>query len=321
MRFLLLFCLTVFSAANALWAAPRDARHQAIDRALNFLYQTAADDASFARYGADLLWCFFSVAHTDDDGKLRRSALQMGHRLALRWREAHRHLPPEATPEEIYLTLEGSYAADRLGAPDAQLKAELRRAVPRFKAVDYLRFDPLRGPPALDDPKRYGIFCDALIHSYFGDAYGVPLGAHYGDVVRWLPRMRPYGGLDEDTEFDAFYAVTHVIYTLDRYSERRISASLLPQEFSFLRRKLKQAIEDDDPEMVGEAMDCLKAAGFAGDPDVRAGEQYLISAQRADGSWAGDPNDTYTAYHSAWTGLDGLRDYRFHGRVKKLPTP
>jgi hypothetical protein len=318
-RFLLLFCLTLPSAADVLWATPRDARHQAIDRALNFLYQTAADDVSFARHGSDLLWCFFSVAHTDADPRLRESAARKGRLLAARWRKVHQHVPAHASANDLYLLVSGSYAADRLGFPDSRFKAELRRAVLRFTVSDYLQFDPLRGPPAPDDPERYDIFCDALIRSYFGDAYGIPLGAHYRDVLRWLPSLRPYEGHNEDMEFEAFYAVTHVIYTLNRYNERGIDASLLPEEFRFLRRKLKQAIEQGDPEMVGEALDCLKAAGFADDPDVRAGEQYLVSAQLPDGSWVDDPDDDYTVLHAAWTGLDGLRDYRFHGEVKKIP--
>jgi hypothetical protein len=120
-------------------------------------------------------------------------------------------------------------------------------------------------------------------------------------------------------EFDIFYAITHLIYTLDRYNERRIAARLLPDEYVFLRRKLKQAIAEDDPEIVGESLDCLKSAGLERDPDVLAGEQYLISAQRPDGSWVEDPDDPYTVFHAAWTGIDGLRDYRFHGKVRRMP--
>lgn len=52
---------------------------------------------------------------------------------------------------------------------------------------------------------------------------------------------------------------------------------------------------------------------------VEKGIEYLLASQRADGAWAGDKDDVYTAYHSAWTGIDGLRDYRYRGRVKSLP--
>src|SRR5262249_40139609 len=107
--------------------------------------------------------------------------------------------------------------------------------------------------------------------------------------------------------------------TLNWYHERRVAQSLLPQEFEFIRRKLAEAIESNDPEMVGEGLDCLKAVGLEKDPQVAKGIEYLVSTQRPEGTWGDDDDDVYTAYHAAWTGIDGLRDYGFHGWVTKLP--
>jgi hypothetical protein len=314
-RFLLVWLIAV----NVLHAAPRDDRHAAIDRALNFLYRTASNDAYFSSYGDDLLWCFYTISHTASDHELSASAARMGRELALRWRKSHRHVPADASPDRIFLLVSGAYAADRLGFPDRRYKAELRQAARKFSTRDFLGFDAPREPPRPDDPERYDLWDGALIRTFFGDSYGIRLGAHYRDVLQWLPRLRPYDGHDDDTEFDIFYAITHTIYTLNRYNERRIAGSLLPAELAFLRGKLKQAIAEEDPEMVGEALDCLKSAGFEDDPQVRDGVKFLISTQRSDGSWAGDQDDMYTAYHSAWTGIDGLRDYHFHGQVKTLP--
>jgi hypothetical protein len=304
-----------------LQAAPLDDRYAAIDHALKFLNQTASADANLSRYGADLMWCFYSIAHTAADRNLSASAVRMGRELAVRWRQTHQHVPPDASADDIYHMVMGAYSADRLGVPDPRFKADLRKAARKFTAKDYLGFDAAHEPPRHDDPSRYDVWREALIRTYFGDAYGIPMGAHHRDVLRWLPAMRPYQGHDEDMEFDIFYAITHVIYTLNRYNERRISGSLLPDEIAFLRRKLKESMdaENEDPEMVGEALDCLKAAGFAEDALVRQGTQFLISTQRSNGTWAGDDDDLYTAYHSAWTGIDGLRDYHFHGTVKRLP--
>lgn len=312
--YILIFCF----AGSAASASSVQDRHAAIERALGFIHNIASDERNFERYGSDLLWCLYSISHTSSDPELSGEAARMGRNLAKRWRASHSHVPTNPTATDIYLMVAGAYAADRLGLPDSRFKKELRQAARRFKAADYLGFDPSK-PPLLDDPKRFDIFTDALIRSYFGDAYGVPLGAHYRDVVRWLPRLRPYDGYDDDTEFDAFYAVTHVIYTLDRYHENSIAMSLLPEEFRFVRRKLDDAIAEEDPEMAAEAIDCLKAAGLKNDPQVEKGIEYLVASQRADGAWAGDPDDVYTAYHSAWTGIDGLRDYHYRGRVKSLP--
>jgi len=317
---LILCCLiAALGTANTLCAAPLDERHAAIDHALNFLYKTASDDAAFSRFGEDLLWCFYTISHTSADRDLSESAGTMGREMAVRWRKSHRHVPPDASAGSIFLLVTGSYSADRLGFPDRRYKSELRKAAAKFSAHDFLGFDPTQGPPTLDDPGRYDQWYSALIVTFFGDSYGIRLGAHYRDVLQWLPRLRPYEGHDEDMEFDIFYAITHVIYTVDRYHERSVSSSLLPAELVFLRRKLNEAIHDENPEMVSEALDCLKATGFANDPQVLAGMNFLVASQRPDGSWAGDPDDLYTEYHSAWTGIDGLRDYHFHGQVKRLP--
>jgi hypothetical protein len=243
----------------------------------------------------------------------------MGRELARRWRKRTQHVPSGASPIEIYRIVAGSYAADLLGVRDLRLKKELREAARRFGARDYLGFDPRHEPPPADDPGRYDTWSGALITTYFGDAYGVQLGAHYRDVIQWLPNLRPFDGHDEDMEFDAFYAVTHVVYTLNRYHEHRIASALLPEELRFLRRKLDKAMREEDPEVVGEALDCLKAAGFEEDPQVKKGMDYLVASQLTNGAWVEDEDDIYTAYHSAWTGIDGLRDYHFHGTVRKLP--
>jgi hypothetical protein len=206
-----------------------------------------------------------------------------------------------------------------LGIKDPGLKAELRKAAVRYTAKDYLGFDAPNEPPNLNDPERYDKWSGALIYTFFADAYGVALGARYQDVVQWLPRLRPYLEGDDSLEFDEFYAITHLIYTLNRYNERRISPRFLHDEVEFLKRRMSEAIDDDDPEMVAEGMDCLKSLEMENDPLVLQGQQYLISSQRPDGAWAGDADDIYTEYHSAWTGIDGLRDYRFRGKVRKMP--
>ncbi|HLW53193.1 MAG TPA: hypothetical protein VKW06_10155 [Candidatus Angelobacter sp.] len=316
--FFALICLLAASSVTGRGGAVED-RQKAVDRALDFVQAVASSDANLSRFGSDLLWCFYSISHTSRDRRLGAKAARMGREAAERWRRLHPHVPADVSAGGVYDLLAGAYAAERFGFPDDQFKDELRLAAARFKAKDFLGFDAAREPPPLDDPRRYDIFTDALIRSFFGEAYGIPLGARYREVLRWLPSLRPYEGHDEGMEFDAFYTVTHAIYTLNRYHESRIEPSLIPDEIAFVRRKLDAAMEDEDPEMVAEALDCLKAAGFARDPQVRRGMKYLVTTQRADGAWAGDPDDLYTQYHSAWAAIDGLRDYRFHGEISKLP--
>jgi squalene cyclase len=155
------------------------------------------------------------------------------------------------------------------------------------------------------------VWCDALIVTYSGDHYGVELGAHYADVLKWLPAMRPYRGSENGTNpdfFDTVYAVTHIIYTLNNYNQYRQSPILLPAEYQFLKSNLREAIKGDDPDMLGEFMDTLRAFGLTSeDPDIRAGMGYLLSHQNRDGSWG----KTYirNRYHPTWNGISGLSEY------------
>lgn len=312
--------LTLLLAAATSLVAQTNNRQAAIQRALNFLQTTASNDTAFADYGDDFMWCFYTIAHTARDPKLRVAAARMARVAALKWRKAHAHVPANADADTIASLVGAAYTADLLGAPDPRFKAELRRAALRFGARDYLGFDAVHEPPPPDDPHRYKLWHEALITTLFGDAYGIYLGAHYADVVQWLPRLRPYQTNNDSLEFDMFYAVTHLVYTLDGYNSRRIDPALLPEEVAFLKRKLAKSIEEDDPEMVGEALDCLKAFGLDSDPLVRQGTEYLLANQLPSGEWvSAEDRDVYTAYHSAWTGLDGLRDYRFLGTVRNLP--
>jgi hypothetical protein len=64
---------------------------------------------------------------------------------------------------------------------------------------------------------------------------------------------------------------------------------------------------------MGEFLDTLRAFGMTDrDPEIQQGVQFLLSTQNPDGSW-GDPRgkDIYNRYHSTWTAVDGLLDYRF----------
>lgn len=239
----------------------------------------------------------------------------------------------------------GNDAADSLGVYAHKFKEQLKRAAPHFKARDYLLFDPLREPPPVDVPDeckrcgasnargskvcfvcktplvmrtRYDVWYDALITAYVGERSGISLGAHYVDVLKWLPTLRPYRASPSDVgeEFhDTVYAITHIVYTLNNYSQYKLSPQLLPQEFEFLKANLKAAIADNDADMLGEFMDSLRAFGLTtGDPTIRAGMEYYLSHQNRDGSW-GELNekDIYMRYHPTWNAIAGLSEYAWAG--------
>ena len=136
--------------------------------------------------------------------------------------------------------------------------------------------------------------------------------------------MRPYPVLaddDIDSLHDAIYAVTHVVYTLNDYGTYRLSRRWLPQEFAFLKANVASACERDDPEILGELLDSLKAFGLkTSHPLLKLGTDHLLLSQNKDGSW-GDPKeeDISTRCHTTWTAIDGLRTYAWRG--ERLSSP
>ena len=329
----------------------REDRDRAIERGMHFLYDKFATRPKyFASYSTDLLSAFDNIQATSLDPHLRSMAMRMGRERARAWRRRYPSLPPNAGVGTVADMVYGNDAAEGLGVPDPRMRAQLTAAAAHFKASDFFPWDPAREPPPRDLPipcracgkenargavicakcgaklamhSAYDLYQDALIASYTGDSTGIPLGAHYRDVLKWLPRMRPYPqwSADSQSEYDAaVYAITHVIYTYDSYSRYRVSRECFPDEFEYLTANLQRAAADHDAETMGEFLDTLRAFGLDfSDPLIRAGFDYLLSSQNRDGSW-GDPKDPdgYNRYHSTWTAIDGLRDYRW-SEVKPCP--
>jgi hypothetical protein len=318
-------------------------RNQAIERGLRFVYATALVPRNFAEHGDDFLWCFHTISATAADPKLAALARRMGEERARAWRRLNPRVPADAEADHVEALIFGSHAADLLGVPGPGMREELQRAAGRFGAVDFLHFDPAREPPPDDVPdacsrcrsdnargrrrcttcggplamkSAYDLLCDALISTYSGDRYGVPLGATYADVAALIPRLRPYRGYDNGSNpafMETAYAVTHVVYTMNDYGTYRLKPEWLPQEFDFLLANFGVSIELDDPETMGEFVDSLKAFGMTEqDPAIAAGIEFLLETQQRDGSWGGRAEkDAYARYHPAWTAVDGLRDYAF----------
>ncbi|HEX8889823.1 MAG TPA: hypothetical protein VF779_11760 [Pyrinomonadaceae bacterium] len=331
---------------GALWPGSRfteQDRERAIMRGLQFIYRTALVRKNFEDYGHDYLWCFYTLSTAVKDERVRREAHRMGLERAHEWRREHHSVPLSADATLISELVFGNDAAESLGLKDEKFKEELKQIAPRFKARSYLLFDPLTEPPPEDVPDmcdycgaetnsrgslvchvckhrlkmrtRYDVWYDALITTYTGDRTGIPLGAHYVDVLKWLPTLRPYHakpsakGVGEF--YDIVYAITHIVYTLNNYSQYRLSPQLLPQEFEFLKANLREAIREKDTDMLGEFMDTLRAFGLTtNDSLIRRGMEFYLTHQNADGSWGKRrEKDIYLRYHPTWNAIAGLSEY------------
>ncbi|MFL6284067.1 MAG: hypothetical protein ACJ74Q_13075 [Pyrinomonadaceae bacterium] len=321
---------------------------RAVRRGFEFLLRFARVPQHFEAWGSDFLNFFYVVADTAADAALRRRGRAEGVKLARRWRRRYHSIPEEPEAEDIYELIYGGLYAYRECARERGLKARLRLAVRRFPAADFLWFDPNSEPPPGDVPKEcrcgywnergrktcvscrrrlsmmspYLVWYVALIRAYVADSYGVSLGATYADVLRWLPTLRPYpSAFAEASFYDAAYAVTHIVYTLNDYDKYRLRPSWLPREFAFLKQNLASLIEADDPETVGEFMECLKSFGLSGrGPLIRAGTDFLLASQNADGSWGKiDNEDIYRNYHVTLAATGGLMEVRW--RAPRLTFP
>jgi hypothetical protein len=326
-------------------------KSRAMLRALDYIDRSARDPKNFAAQASDYTYCFYSIAATASEPELRAAAARMAHVYAKRWAQMEAIVPAGATSDDVADMIFGWLPASLLGENDARIKPELKRAAARFTVIDYLQFDPAKEPPPSDIPadctydsahnprgatvcrkcgrplkmrSKYDVWMDALIATYSGDRYGIPFGASYGQVLQWMPAMRPYLRLNETSRrnfLDTLYALTHVVYTLNDYGKYLLPRDLLPREFAYLKENLGEAIALHDPETMGEFLDTLKGFGLNGSDEViRKGITYLLDTQGADGTW-GDPKekDTYTLYHSAWTAIDGLKDCRWQGEGLSFP--
>ena len=322
---------------------------RAIQRGMQFIYRTACDAENFATYGSDYLCCFSLISSTSRARKLRRLAREMGRERARQWRREHPSLPRRPSASTIEKFIEGTVSSDRLGVRDGALKQSIRHAAACFTAQDILGFDPAVEPPPADIPQecrcgaantrgrktcrdckrrlsmqsRYQTWMKALYGGYLSERSRLRFGTRFADALAWLPDLRPYCGPHEGSNDDFYYsvyAITHLVYTLNDYGRYQLSPRWLPCEFEFLKANLEEAIALDDPDMVGEFMDSLKAFGLANNgPMVRRGTQYLLSGQNADGSW-GDPNqDDCERFHPTWTAVDGLRDFAWRGERLSFP--
>ena len=306
--------------AAQLWPGSRystEDRDRAIQRGIQFLKSVAEDPRYAADNSEDLLWCFYTMSVAASDPRIRKTTGAIAYKLALDWQRLHPALPARATPDDLVNYATAGYAANQLGVATPGLQDQMRQSAAAIPVHNFLGFDPKEGPPVSDvgHISRYDIWCDALITAQAGDLFEVTLGAPYSEVIQWLPSMRPYPtrAMGNHAFYTAVYSVTHVIYTLNNYSIYALDRSCLQPEWEYLTANLDETIRLQDPETTGEFLDSLRALGLTNlDPVIQRGVTYVLSKQNPDGSW-GDPHDTniYNRYHSTWTAVDGLMEYRF----------
>jgi uncharacterized protein DUF6895 len=322
---------------------------RAIERGLDFVYSFGSTQECFANYGSFLICCFALVAATSRDPKLRLLGRERAKQLLRRWSQMHPIVPADVNSDLLHEFVLVHYAQRRIGLRDLANVTSVRLAARNFSPSDLLGFDPSKEPPPDDLPyacdctfqnprgrkvctqckrrlrirTRYKVWMEALANTYVAERCGVVFGARYADVLKWIPVMRPYPTNDGDVGVlrDAIYAVTHIVYTLNDYGTYRLPRRWLPREFAFLKANVTSACTRNDPEILGELLDSLKALGLgANHPLIKRGTSYLLAAQNEDGSWGDASEDNVrTRCHTTWTAIDGLRTYAWRGERQIHP--
>ena len=317
-----------------------EARLSAVDRALRLLHSLARHPPTFAAYGGHLLLAFCVVGTTSHHAATRRQALAMGRERARRWQQGWRRTRRTLDADTVMHEVIASYAAKRMGIRDDRIAADIAAVLRRHPARQLLYFDAsVEGPPddvpedcrcgranargrttcaacgrRLPALSRYEVWYYALTNVFFCERIGAPLAVSFLDVLRHLAALRPYPAPGARDFYQSIYAVTHTVYTLNGYGQTWLSPRDFPQEVAFLKRSMNWAIEQQEPDTVGEIVDSLVAFGARdGDPAIVRGRRFLVDRQGEDGGW-GDEEDEYRRFHHVWAAIDGLRDYRWRRR-------
>ena len=300
------------------------ARHRAIRKAMGFINEVAVAPDVLAHLGTGLLYSLRSMARTSAEESLRRFARELGRQAFRVWEHSLLDAADFRDPEWVGEAVRGYGAGEGLGLRRDAMREFLREAAQPFSSRVFIGFDADAGPPANERDGSYLTWCIGLTSAWCGEVFGVPLGARYAEVLRWLPRMRPYdiAWRQSGRRFrDVAYSVTHVVYTLNDYGRCRLDPRWLPDEYIFLRAALPEAIAMGDADLAGELLDTLRAFGVPDDDAlVRAAYRFLVDSQNADGTWgAWDAENLYVGFHAAWAAVDGLRDYRWTGPKLAFP--
>ncbi len=312
-------------------------RRRATRRALLLLRRLAGRKSTFAKYSGHLLPAFYFIATTSRDATLRRLALDAGRERARYWKQQWSGKRRKLDAGSVLDEISAGYAAEQLGISHRHIRRQLEAAVARYSPRELFGFDPGCETIPRDIPEdcecgavnergrrscrkcrrrlalrnRYQAWYYALIGIYFCEQYGLRLPVSYSDVMSLLPTLQPYPSAGSRHYRDAIYAVTHIVYTLNDYNRSRLPARQVRRERAFLEASLPWAIGQGEADTVGEILDSLAGCGLADtNPLMVKGRRFLLEQQRDDGGW-GDEDDEYGRFHSVWTCIDGLREYRW----------
>ena len=321
---------------DALWG---EERVQAVTKAIDRVYDMSLTGNNFSVFGNDMIQCFYDVATVTGE-PIRSKTLKYVEHLANRWKYTvmqegwKRAARPE--PSEVIEVVTGMYCMERVG-----IRHDLKEEVLAFlgsehtyTAKEYFGWDPVGrvglprhgGWEVISEAvvSRYRLFSSSLIHAFYADRVGLTLGCPFVEIFQWLPTLRPYKGpadMSWQDYVDQCYLVTHVVFTANNWGELRLSPSLMPHEYLFLRHHLHVHIFLRDVHLIAEFVESLRCFGCTDDdPLVREGMRALLDSQTPLGIWDDTKNaNPYRTYHATMCGAQALLAHKFRGFGPGIP--
>jgi hypothetical protein len=287
-------------------------------RGLSFLSDYAMRDACWSACAAEVSYMFFHLATRSRQGAFTRQARSLAHRASARWLAGNARVPARTPGDELLLGYAyGAYTATRVGLDTRALRRDLAARASSLRARELFDFDPRREPPPAPDA-----WMSAMVATHIAEGVGMRLRWTLRDTARWRNAMQPYPRPRRRLSpagWDAFYAVTHLVYVLNDYSLHLLPGERFAPEVQFLRAGCEVAIRDGDVEGMGEALDALLALGAPDDdPLLVRARAAILPLQNRDGSWGTRDDEPYTRLHKTWVALDGLTRY---GRREVVAPP
>jgi hypothetical protein len=133
----------------------------------------------------------------------------------------------------------------------------------------------------------------------------------YSQIYPYLPMDH----LGKDLFKQQCYCVTHLILALSNYGRYRLPSRLFRAEWKFLHTELRTVLRMEDPELVGEFVDCLSILCAPEQSlDLIRGRSFLLDLEARFGTrgrWTDTDADFYRHYHSSWCAAVGLMDHAF----------
>ena len=320
------------------YASPANTDIEAVERGLNFILRLVLDEDNFKTFGSDAFQTFYDIATTAEE-PLRQYALLRTEVAAQMWLHAYPVFGQEAngvgeseeiaSADEVLDFVMGIYALERVGIGHDSKEA-VRAAAAQYNTADFFGVPAsafIRSTstiPAMEMRE----FTQALTYTFYASKVGIDVKLSLNSVISYLPMFRPYRKFapslsnDDDDFFeysDQLTLIFNYIHVLSNYGEFRLSASLLPQELSYLQEEahIDRAISFKDVHLAGEICHCLRVLGVsASHPSMVKGLAFLRNMQRLeDGSWPArdDAEDGYFRYHAAMCAVTALNPQRFRG--------